>query len=274
VQTGKLWIGTSGWHYGHWVGRFYPADARSRDFLGLYARVFRTVEINNTFYALPEPESVRAWRESTPPGFLFAVKGSRYITHRKKLNDPSPATKRFFDAIGGLGPKLGPILFQLPPRWHVDVERLAAFLEALPGEHRYAFEFRDPSWFDSAVYELLRRRRVACCAWELAGRRSPVIDIDTAPLVYVRLHGPGAAYQGSYDGRTLRGWARRIARWRDAGKDVHVYFDNDQNAYAAIDAARLQAMCGEARPAARSSYDAAADTTRRGTARRKAGTTR
>jgi uncharacterized protein YecE (DUF72 family) len=244
VGRGELWIGTSGWHYRHWIGPFYPDDLAPRDLLRFYAGRFRTVEINNTFYRLPRTESVREWRMTTPPRFLFAVKGSRYITHRRKLRDPAATTERFFAAIEELGAKLGPILFQLPPRWHVDVDRLARFLDALPGAHRYAFELRDESWFDPRVIELLHARGAAFCVWELAGRRSPVID--TAPFAYVRLHGPGAAYQGSYDGRTLRGWARRIARWRASGRDVHVYFDNDQNGYAALDAARLQAMCDRA----------------------------
>ena len=264
MAAGRLWIGTSGWHYGHWVGPFYPADMRPREFLSFYTRFFRTVEINNTFYRLTPPQSVRLWVESTPPGFLFAVKANRFITHRKKLKDAEQSTNLFLDSIRGFGPKLGPILFQLPPRWNVDVERLARFLEVFPGGLRYTFELRDETWFRRDVYELLRRHGAAFCIWELAGRHSPVID--TAPFVYVRLHGPGGAYQGRYDGRTLRGWARRVEAWRDAGRDVYVYFDNDEKGYAAGDAARLQSMCGEAAAAPGStipSYDAAPTGARR-----------
>jgi uncharacterized protein YecE (DUF72 family) len=261
VARGRLWIGTSGWHYAHWVGPFYPAGTRPRDFLAFYARSFRTVEVNNSFYRLTPPSSVRLWVEGTPPDFLFAVKANRFITHRKKLKDAERSTRLFFDSIRGFGRKLGPILFQLPPRWNVDVERLATFLEVLPRGPRYAFELRDETWFRRDIYDLLRRRGAAFCVWELAGRHSPVVD--TAPFAYVRLHGPGGAYQGSYDGRTLRGWARRIASWRDAGRDVHVYFDNDERGYAAADAARLQSMCledeDEALPGSPApSYDATA----------------
>jgi len=244
MQRGRILIGTSGWHYPHWVGPVYPEGARPDSFLVRYARRFRSVEINTTFYGLPAPATLAHWRDATPPGFVFACKASRLITHRHKLAHAAEATARFLDAIALLGAKRGPVLFQLPPRWRADADRLATFLAALPAGSRYAFEFRDRSWFTPAVYARLARHGAALCLYDLAGWRSPVRV--TAPFVYLRLHGPGAAYRGRYDGRTLSGWARRIAAWRRQGRDVYCYFDNDEGGHAAADAARLSAMLGPA----------------------------
>ena len=171
---------------------------------------------------------------------LLSVKGSRYITHRKKLNDPAPALARFMEPVESLGDKLGPILFQLPPRWTCNVPRLNTFLDALPPSHRYTFEFRDPSWHDPAVYRALGRHNVAFCLYELDGFEAPCQL--TADFVYVRLHGPGRKYQGDYSSQQLRAWARRIAGWRQRVKAVYVYFDNDQAGYAAKNAAELKSM--------------------------------
>lgn len=233
-------IGTSGWHYPHWIGRFYPAKSSKEALFSYYARRFDTVEINNSFYRLPAKETLVHWREAAPAGFVFACKASRFITHMKKLKDPAESTARFFETMVTLGRKLGPILFQLPPRWGVDIVRLESFLEALPVVHRYAFEFRDESWFEPAVYEALAAHNAAFCIYHLAGRRSPMRV--TADFVYVRMHGPGAAYQGRYDGRALAALARRIAAWRAANKEVYCYFDNDEEGHAAHDALRLKAM--------------------------------
>lgn len=240
MSRGEIHIGTSGWHYRHWVGPFYPEHTPSRDYLRYYARHFRTTEINNTFYNLPAAGTLAEWRDQTPEGFCFACKASRYITHMKKLKDPQQSTQRFFDAIDTLGERLGPVLFQLPPNWRVDPGRLAAFLEALPTGPRYTFEFRDHSWHCGEIFTILERHRAALCIYDLAGYRSPVIT--TAGFTYVRLHGPGNAYQGRYDGRTLAGWARRITGWREAGLDVYCYFDNDEAGYAPHDALRLNDM--------------------------------
>jgi len=239
----KIHIGTSGWHYDHWVGPFYPKDIKPKDFLSFYAERFAAVEINNTFYQLPEPETLAHWRDAAPAGFVFACKASRYITHMKKLKDPPESIRRFFEVVDTLEQKLGPILFQLPPRWHVDLQRLAAFLEALPGNRRYAFEFRDESWSNREVYDALSRHNAAFCIYDLAGRRS-AIEV-TADFAYVRLHGPGEAYRGSYDGRTLFGWVRRFLTWRDEGRDVYCFFDNDEKGYAALDALRIKEMLAD-----------------------------
>ena len=240
MSKGRIRIGTSGWNYDHWLGAFYPKGTRQQHLLAVYAELFDSVEINRTFYQLPSAKAVAAWREQTPAGFLFAAKASRYLTHMKKLKDPGEPLARLLGCVEALGEKLGPLLFQLPPRWRVNPDRLERFLERLPDGHRYAFEFRDPSWHDDRILELLSKRDAAFCIFDLAGERSP-IEV-TAGFVYIRLHGPGAAYQGSYDGRTLSGWARRILAWSEAGKDVYCYFDNDEKAYAPHDALRLKKM--------------------------------
>jgi uncharacterized protein YecE (DUF72 family) len=197
------------------------------------------VEINNTFYRLPKAETLATWRNATPKDFVFACKASRYITHMKKLRNPTESSRRYFAVIETLEEKLGPILFQLPPRWRLNLDRLSAFLKALPTGHRIAFEFRDESWFSPEVYKLLARHKAALCIYELAGDLSP-IEVTT-DFVYLRLHGPGAAYRGSYDDDTLAGWAARLLTWRNAGLDVFVYFDNDEKGYAIQDACRLSA---------------------------------
>ena len=235
-------IGTSGWHYKHWRGPFYPDDLAASRMLTWYRERFDTVEINNSFYRLPSPETFTAWREATPAGFSFAVKASRYITHRKKLHEPQPGLERLLPSVEALGPKLGPILFQLPPRWACNVERLSEFLEWLPNTHRYAFEFRDPSWHVPAVYSVLEKHQAAFCLYELDGFLSP-IEV-TAEYVYVRLHGPGRKYQGDYSRAALQSWADRIDRWQATLKAVYVYFDNDQAGFAVKNAAELKSMTG------------------------------
>jgi uncharacterized protein YecE (DUF72 family) len=233
-------IGTSGWHYDHWQGPFYPANMAKIDFLKYYQMHFHTVEINNSFYRLPTAKTMNDWRESVPPGFIFAVKGSRYITHMKKLKDPKQSIQLFFERVQLLQDRLGPILFQLPPRWHFDTRRLKAFLAALPAGYRYALEFRDPSWLHQEAFRLLADHGAALCIYEFAGRLSPM-EV-TAGFVYIRLHGPGGPYQGNYDTQTLVGWAKAISAWAGQGKEVFCYFDNDEAGYAAQNALSLQEM--------------------------------
>lgn len=237
---GEIRVGTSGWHYAHWRGPFYPPDLPAARMLAFYVRQFLTVEINNSFYHLPAPATLRHWREAVPPEFCFAIKASRYLTHMKKLKDPEAGLARFLPLAEVLGTKLGPILFQLPPRWGCDPERLAAFLAALPAGHRYAFELRDPTWHTPAVYQLLARHNAAFCVYELAGFQSP-IEL-TADFAYVRLHGPGGKYQGSYDQEALAGWAERLRAWQRAGRRSYVYFDNDEAGFAARNARDLCAL--------------------------------
>jgi len=235
-------IGTSGWHYDHWSGPFYPEDLAKKEFLSFYQQHFHTVEINNSFYQLPSEKTLTEWRDCVPPGFIFAVKGSRYITHMKKLKDPGQSVPPLLERLQVLEDRLGPILFQLPPRWHFNEARLEAFLESLPRDFRYALELRDPSWLNQEAYRILNKHGAAFCIYELAGRLSP--KEVTADFVYIRLHGPGDAYQGRYDKQTLGGWAGAISAWTAKGLTVFVYFDNDEAGYAAQNALELQDMLG------------------------------
>ena len=233
-------IGTSGWSYPHWRGPFYPDDLSSSEWLDYYARRFATVEINNSFYKLPKASTLEAWAATVPPDFVFAVKASRYITHMKKLKDADETVPRFLELVRPLARQLGPVLFQLPPNWRCNADRLERFLDGLPRQYRYVLEFRDPSWFDPRVYELLSARGVAFCIYELDQNTTP-LEL-TADFAYVRLHGPGGAYQGSYDDDTLRGWADTFEAWNRQGRDVYCYFDNDEAGYAAANAARLREL--------------------------------
>jgi uncharacterized protein YecE (DUF72 family) len=234
---GGLYIGTCGWAYAHWIGPFYPPGCRSSRQLEWYAQRFDSVELDATFYGLPKPGALAAWRDGTPEDFVFACKASRYLTHYKKLLHPEPALVRLLAALEVLGGKLGPVLFQLPPRWRANPQRLRDFLAVLPQRHRYVFEFRDPSWFCESIFALLEARGAACCAHDFGGRQAPIRL--TADFAYIRLHGPQAAYRGSYGDAALAAWARRIRGWRAEGKEVYCYFDNDEQAYAVRDAQRL-----------------------------------
>jgi uncharacterized protein YecE (DUF72 family) len=234
-------IGTSGYHYKHWLGTFYPPKTPASKMLAHYVRHFDTLELNNSFYRLPTTDAFESWRDATPDNFMFAVKASRFITHNKKLKDPENALDNILARATHLGKKLGPVLFQLPPHWKVNAGRLEALLEILPRDHRYAFEFRETSWVTPEIYRLLRRFNAAFCIYELAGYQSP-LEI-TADFTYVRLHGPGAGkYQGSYSNSGLRKWAERIDEWSTKLKAIYFYFDNDQAGYAPHNAMTLRKM--------------------------------
>jgi uncharacterized protein YecE (DUF72 family) len=237
----QLRIGCSGWSYRHWNGTFYPKGLPVSKQFDFYAGQFDTVEINNSFYRLPAKSVFLSWRTMAPPDFLFAVKGSRFITHMKKLLDPEHSFNKFFEHISALEEKLGPVLFQLPPRWKINVQRFESFLKVIPIHLRVAFEFRDTSWYDEAIYALLRKYNCAFCIYELAGHLSPTVV--SAAFIYVRLHGPGGKYEGSYGDDVLLAWAKKIKGWMSKGLDVFVYFDNDQHAYATGDARRLKRYC-------------------------------
>jgi uncharacterized protein YecE (DUF72 family) len=236
----KIHIGTSGWHYAHWRGPFYPAKLQPGKMLSWYAGYFDTVEINNTFYGMPTANALKIWCKETPADFCFAVKASRYITHIRKLKESGEAVEKFLTQMKTLGLRLGPILFQLPPGWQINLQRLEDFLAALPRKHRYVFEFRNPTWNIPKVYDALRRHNAAFCIYELAGFLAP-LEL-TADFTYVRLHGPGDKYQGDYSRSTLRAWAKRIEAWRKELKHIFVYFDNDQAAFAAKNALELKHM--------------------------------
>lgn len=238
MRRGKIFIGTSGWSYKHWKGTFYPEGLPDSQHLDYYLKFFDTVELNNSFYRLPKGETFANWRKAVPPKFIFAVKASRFITHMKKLKEPQESTAEFFKNIKGLKQKAGPVLFQLPPAWKINTERLEAFLVHLPSEYRYTFEFRNHSWYTDEVYALLGKYKCAFCIYELDHHLSPVIL--TTDFAYIRLHGPEGKYQGSYSNRELKKWAERCIGWSKEGKDVFVYFDNDQLGYAAFNAIGLK----------------------------------
>ena len=240
MTPGKLYIGTSGWHYRHWRVPFYPHNWPSKEFLDLYSRRFGVVEINSTFYRLPEKETLVSYYQQTPADFLFAVKASRYITHMKKLKGAGEYVANFLERLEPLADKTGPILFQLPPRWHCNVERLQEFISYLPDKYRYVFEFRDDSWFTDAVYATLAANNISFCLYQLEGRLSP--QLITADYVYIRLHGPGKAYEGKFRTDDLAGWADKITIWRQQGRDVYIFFNNDQNGYAPANALELKKM--------------------------------
>jgi uncharacterized protein YecE (DUF72 family) len=238
-MSARCWVGTSGWSYKHWRGPFYPSGmSKGGDQLRFYAERFDNVEVNGTFYRLIEVDTLRRWREATPPGFVFACKGSRYLTHMKRLKDAGQGVGRFFERVEALEDKLGPIVFQLPGRFKPDRERLAAFIEALAPGHRYAFEFRDPAWFRAEILEVLAARNAALCLYEFAGQEAP-LEV-TADFAYIRLHGPEGPYQGSYSDQALGTWAKRIAAWAKDGLDVFCYFDNDDRGFAPQNALRLR----------------------------------
>jgi uncharacterized protein YecE (DUF72 family) len=238
--VGEIWIGTSGWHYKQWIGKFYPPRLPASRMLARYIQYFDTVELNNSFYKLPAKTSLLSWRDSTPPHFRFAVKGSRFLTHMKKLKNAEGGLCRFLDTIDVLDSKLGPILFQLPPNWDVDLDRLASFLDLLPRNRRCAFEFRNPTWNTARTYNLLSKHNAAYCIFDLAGYLSPYQV--TADFAYIRLHGPGGKYQGSYSDVSLEEWARKVKNWSKTLAAVYVYFDNDDSSYAPTNALRLKEL--------------------------------
>jgi uncharacterized protein YecE (DUF72 family) len=236
-------IGCSGWNYSHWRELVYPKGMPTRQWLACYAELFDTVEVNTTFYRLPRRESVAGWAAETPPGFLFAVKASRYLTHMKRLTDLGRGVERFYERIEPLvrSPKLGPVLWQLPENFHRDDERLEAALAALP-EGRHCFEFRHPSWFDRAVYELLRAHDVALVIGDHPKRPFQAHEL-TAGWTFIRFHYGSRGRDGNYSERELEEWAGRIEHWRERA-DVLAYFNNDWRGYAVKNGLRLRDLLG------------------------------
>lgn len=233
----EVWIGTSGWKYPHWRGNFYPAQLDAADELGYLGRRLNSVEINASFYSLQTHQRYATWRDSTPHHFRFAVKGSRYVTHLKRLLEPETAVRRFFDSgVHELGPKLGPVLWQLPASLAFEPDRLQLFLDCLP-DSRHALEARHASFARPEAVGMLRHAGVALVCADSAGA-FPTFDLPTADFVYARLHGPAHLYGGSYAGR-LDHWAEWVRHWHDTGRDVYVFFDNDANGDAPFDAMRL-----------------------------------
>jgi uncharacterized protein YecE (DUF72 family) len=239
-------IGCSGWQYRHWRGDFYPTDVPQREWLEYYARHFDTVEINNSFYRLPEEGVFSRWRGRVPARFLFAVKGSRFLTHMKKLKDPEEPVERLFSRAAELEKKLGPVLYQLPRQMPKNLERLEHFLRVLPDpKHiRHTIEFRHPSWYDDEVFSALRAHNVALCLHDMAGSVPP--RVITANFVYVRFHGASGSYSGAYSREQLEEWAAWLSASRTS---AFLYFNNDVGGHAPRDAKQLRGIIDEPAPA-------------------------
>jgi uncharacterized protein YecE (DUF72 family) len=245
-----LFVGTSGWVYKSWAGTFYPKDIPAREHLAFYASQFNTVEINASFYRLPPETMVRGWHERAPKGFIYAVKGSRFITHMKKLNVDRKSIDIFFDRAALLKEHLGPILWQLPPNLHYNLERLDMFLGMLPHEYRYAVEFRHPSWIRNESFDVLRRHNAAHV--HLSSMAMPMDLTTTAGFIYIRFHGLEGGFAHDYTREELKPWAQHCRDALRDSLDVYAYFNNDANTRAPGNAMTLRSMIEHsARPAKR-----------------------
>jgi len=236
---GDIRIGCSGWSYSHWRQRFYPEKLPAREHFAFYARHFNTVELNNSFYRQPTRERFAAWREQAPSDFLFAVKGSRYITHIKRLAVEPTSIELVVDAARGLGDKLGPILFQLQANFHLDLQRLERFVAMLPADFRFTLELRHDSWLVPTVFEVLRAHRIALCIPDHP--KMPKSFEITSDFTYIRMHSPPRGL--GYGERALQPWAERLLEWRRQQLDVFVYFNNDVEGHAIKDAQTLISLC-------------------------------
>jgi uncharacterized protein YecE (DUF72 family) len=234
----ELRIGTSGWHYAGWWGPFYPREVRKKDALDYYSTRFDSTELNAPFYRTPTEKAVENWFDTVPGDFRFAWKASKFITHWRRLNIDAHSMELLDSRVKLLRQKLGPVLFQLPPRMAVNRERLARFLDRLPKGRLHTFEFRHPSWYEKPVFELLSDHNAALCLSDHADAPAP-LEV-TADWVYIRNHGPSGRYHGSYSDEQLAGWARNIRKWRRQGRGVWCFFDNDVKSAAPADAQRLK----------------------------------
>lgn len=237
AHTPQLRIGTSGYQYDHWKNVFYPSDIPKKQWFDYYTQHFDTVEINNTFYHLPQASTFDDWREAAPKDFLYVLKFSQYGTHMKRLKDPDDTIGAFLSNADHLKTCLGPILVQLRPNWSVNPERLDAFLDCAPKDHRWAVEFRDPSWLCDDIYTILRDHNAALCIHDMIEDHPQVI---TADWVYLRFH--GEHYAGCYSEQHLRRTADTISGMQAHGYDVFAYFNNDAQGFAVDNAKTLKSF--------------------------------
>lgn len=233
-------IGTSGWHYRHWRGTFYPQDLPQKRWFDFYRDHFSTVELNTTFYHLPKPQSVHEWHGAAAPGFRYAVKLSRYASHVKRLKNPDETLAPFLERVEALKAHLGPILVQLPPRWAPNPARLDAFLARAPRRHRWAVEFRDRRWLVDEILAILENHGAALCIHDMIDDHPWCSTTDWS---YWRFHGDH--YRGRYGADRLRPYAEAMAKQRQQGQEVWAYFNNDEAAYATADAQTLRGLCEE-----------------------------
>ena len=240
APTGHAYVGCSGWMYRDWRGIVYPEKLPRREWFRHYTTLFDTVELNNTFYRLPPPETIEGWAAQAPADFVYALKLGQFGSHRMKLRDAATWLPNHLDRVCRLGPSLGPTLVQLPPRWKRNLDRLEEFLSAAPEELRWAVELREPSWVHDDTFALLQKHGAALCIHDLL-RDHPWVR--TTDWTYLRFHGPNALeakYQGEYTGRRLRPIADRLGGWLDEGCDVYAYFNNDWYGQAVKDATWLR----------------------------------
>ena len=235
-KTAVVRIGTSGYQYKHWRSVFYPNDIPQKRWFEYYAAHFDTVEINNTFYHLPEAHTFEDWRQRSPDGFLYALKFSRYATHLKHLKDPAQPIDTFLERANRLRDHLGPILVQLPPQWNVDVDRLECFLQAVSADNRWAIEFRNPGWLCENVYDVLRKHQVALVIHDLLPDHPVILTTD---WVYLRYHG-AAGEAGKYSRDYLHRQAEAIRAFQQSGHTVYAYFNNDIGGFAVSNALDLK----------------------------------
>jgi uncharacterized protein YecE (DUF72 family) len=226
--------------YKHWRGLFYPEGLPVKRWFAHYADTLDTVEINNSFYRLPPPTTFEGWRNQAPDGFCYAVKANRYLTQAKKLKECEEPIARMMASVNALRPALGPLLYQLPPKFAVNLERLESFLALVPRDVANVFEFREPSWYCDDVFALLERYGASLCVHDMPGSTSPRIAIG--PVAYVRFHGTTGKYVGRYPDEALSAWADWIAAQAHKGRSVWAYFNNDIHGHAIDDAQTLRAM--------------------------------
>jgi uncharacterized protein YecE (DUF72 family) len=243
-KTGAIRIGCSGWNYKHWRGPFYPEKMPVKRWFDHYAATFDTVEINNSFYRLPKAETFDKWREQAPPGFTYSVKANRFLTQAKKLKDCAEPLERMLTPVRHLGETLGPILYQLPPRFRLNLERLSEFIDLLPRDLMHIFEFREKSWLTEEVLALLDRSGVSFCVHDMPGSAAP--RWAAGPIAYIRFHGGEGKYWGRYSDEGLLSWSDWIVEQSRAGRDVWCYFNNDIFAHAIDDALTLRSMVAQA----------------------------
>ena len=236
-------VGCSGWVYRHWKGAFYPADLPQKRWFEHYSDAFDTVEINASFYRLPLPTTFTGWRDKAPPGFRYAVKVNRFITHLKKLLDCEEALDQFIALARPLGQALGPLLYQLPPSLHRDLPRLEAFLKRLPGDLEHVVEFRHASWYDEEVLAMLDEHGTGFVTHDLVGLVSP--RWASGRTAYVRFHGTEGKYRGRYSDAQIDSWAAWLADQRDCGRSCWAYFNNDVHGHAIADAVALTGRLGQ-----------------------------
>jgi uncharacterized protein YecE (DUF72 family) len=236
----RYYIGTSGWHYDDWRGRFYPEKLPKAKWLEYYARHFSTVELNNSFYRLPSEAAFTNWYDSSPSEFAFAVKMSRFVTHIKRLKGSEEAVDNFINRAKILGEKLGPILYQLPPSMHRNDETLSSFLSSLPVGFQHVIEFRHQSWLVEEVFEVLKKHRAGLCVFDMPDFTCPLLA--TADFAYIRFHGSDSLYSSCYSDEALADWAKRIAEMAENLDSVYIYFNNDVQGFAVKNAETIRSF--------------------------------